>query len=164
MRLIRTPFLVALIVVAACGDSNGAVQEQQPVTKSPPVAREAFESTGGGFSIDFPGTWHDGFTTLEHADTTDGARYVVEFMFKPDPSIKVEPRRLLAVRIFTQAAWAKVLARSGPPVAKKVAEKGDDVFTYSVPGGNPYKPGTAAAARFDELVLSVVEDLKLTVK
>jgi hypothetical protein len=68
---------------------------------------------------------------------------------------------MVVVRIFPKAAWEQVAGRT-PPVANKVGEQGDDVFVYSVPASNPYRPGTPAAIRFDELVLSVVPGLKLT--
>ena len=161
MISIRFVPLLSLVAALACDD--GAVPPPD-TPKTPVVAREAYESPGGHFALDLPGVWHDGFKTLEHADSTDGAHYVVEFMFKPDPAWKVEPRRLLVVRTFSKAAWARVLARPGNAIATKVGERGDDVFAYSVPGGNPYKPGTPAAARFDELVLSVVPELRLTVR
>ena len=161
MPTLRLLPLLTLVGALACGGDAAPPPDKAAAAA---VAREAFESTAGGFSLDLPGVWHDGYKTIEHADTSDGARFVTEFMFKPDAAWKVEPRRLLAVRIFTQAAWAKILARPGQPIATKVGEKGDDVFAYSVPGGNPYKPGTPAAARFDELVLAVVPELRLTVR
>lgn len=162
-RLLLASTLVSVITLAACGgdaSSSGAAGTASgaPAANTP----EHFESRNGKFSIEFPGVWRGGYRAVEHADTSAGSRFAVEFVFKPDPAWKVEPRPLLVVRIFPRAAWEKVVARPGDPIATKVAERGDDVFAYSVPGGNPYRPGTPAAGRFDELVLSVVSELRLT--
>jgi hypothetical protein len=46
-----------------------------------------------------------------------------------------------------------------------VAARGDDVFALSLPPSNPYKAGTPASARFDQLMLSILQDsagLRLT--
>jgi len=150
--------------VAACGDGAPPAREATPAAVTPAVNAppEHYESTAGKFVVDFPATWHDAYRVVERADTLAGSRHAVEFVFKPDPAWKVQPRPLVVVRIFPKAAWEKITKRPGDPMALKVAERGDDVFVYSVPGSNPYRPGTPAALRFDELMLGVMPGLKLT--
>jgi hypothetical protein len=126
---------------------------------------EHFESAGEKFTIDFPETWRGAYTVISHNDTTGGARRAFEFAFKPDASWKVEPRTLIVVRIFNKAAWDRLAARPRQTVAAKVAARGDDVFALSLPPSNPYKAGTPASARFDQLMLSILQDsagLRLT--
>ncbi|HVT39226.1 MAG TPA: hypothetical protein VHE78_09275 [Gemmatimonadaceae bacterium] len=172
----RTRLAATLLVAAgvlACGDggaarggdstaAKGAAAVAAGAAAAASTEREPFESARGKFAIDFPGTWHGGYRAIEHPDTLAGSRFAVDFIFKPDPAWKVQPEPLLVVRIFPRAAWDLVALRPGPPIAKKVAERGDDIFAYSIPGSNPYKPGTPAAVRFDELVLAVVPELRVT--
>jgi hypothetical protein len=172
----KTRLAVTLIAVAglfACGDGSaarggdstaakGAAAVAAGAAAAASTERELFESARGKFTIDFPGTWHDSYRAIEHPDTVAGSRFAVDFIFKPDPAWKVDPQPLLVVRIFPKAAWDLVVLRPGPPIAKKVAERGDEVFAYSIPGSNPYKPGTPAAVRFDELILAVVPELRVT--
>ena len=162
-RALQFLSFVGALGVIACGSGDSAKAGSSPASGDT-ATTEHFESTTGKFAIDFPGAWRGGYRSVERPDTVAGSRLTVEFVFKPDASWKIEPRPLLVVRIFSKAAWDKVAGRPGPPIALKVAENGDDVFAYSVPGGNPYKPGTPAAARFDELVLAVASPgaLKLT--
>ena len=172
-RNFRTLFGASLLGAAgvfACGggtaggSDSGASGSAASASSAPGavVSREPYESEKGQFTIDLPGIWHGGYRAIEHADTVAGSRYAVDFMFTPDPAWKVEPRALMVVRIFSKAAWDKLNARPGPRLATKVAERGDDIFTYSVPGSNPYKTGTPAEKRFDEMVLAVVPGLNLT--
>ncbi len=157
-------------LTVACGGSEKAAQTTTTaadVIAGQTGAFERFESKGGNFTIEFPSVWRGGYSALEGADTSDGARFRVQFVFRPEAAMKVEPKALLVVRIFSKAAWTKAAARPGQPIAVKVAERGDDVFTLSLPKSNPYKPGTSEAARYDQLILSVVQDksgLRLTPK
>jgi hypothetical protein len=148
-------------VLTGCGE-GGTPRKQGDVTPADVVAGRAqagehFESPGGKFAIDFPDTWRGAYRTVERADTTAGARFAVEFVLKPDAAWKVQPQALLVVRIFPRAAWEKVVARPGEPLAAKLAERGDDVFALSLPSATPYAKGTPAAQRFDELVLSAIQ-------
>jgi hypothetical protein len=148
LDLIRPALLVAVTaVLVACGEKA-----------QPALTETHFESPGGKFSVNFPGTWRGSYSAVEHADTANGARFAVEFIFQPDPAWKVDPHTLMVVRIFPKSAWDALAARPGPPIAVKISARGDDVFTLSLPPSNPYKPGTPEAARFDQLVLAVVQD------
>jgi hypothetical protein len=163
-RALFTASIVCSLGLFACGGDSGKTEAAPANAAATATTPEHFESSGGKFAIDFPPTWRSGYRTTEHTDTVGGSRFVTEFVFKPDAAWKVEPRPLLVVRIFSKAAWEKVAARPGPAMALKLAERDDDVFAYSVPSSNPYRPGTPAAARFDELVLAVAApgSLKLT--
>ena len=164
----RSPRKLGLLVVllfagaavpSACGEGSAPRSDVTPadVVAGRAQTFEHFESPRGKFAIDFPETWRGAYSAVAHADTTAGARFAVEFLFKPDPGSRVEPRTLLVVRIFSKKGWEAVAARPGPAIALKVAERGDDVFALQFPPSNPYKPGTPEAARFDELVLAVMQ-------
>jgi len=148
------------LLLTACGERPAA--KKGDVTAADVIAGAAqsfdhFDSAEGKFTIDFPSAWKEAYVAAPHADTAFGSRYTVEFKFKPDPAWKVEPRTLLVIRIFSTDAWAKATARPGPAIGNKLKEHGSDVFVLSVAGGNPYKPGTPAAALFDQMMLSVVQ-------
>jgi hypothetical protein len=150
--------LALALATAACGERPAT--KKSDVTAADVIAGSAqsldhYESAEGKVGVDFPSVWKGNYIAIPHADTTFGSRMMIEFRFKPDPAWKVEPRTLLAIRIFSQAAWAKATARPGPAIGVKIKERGDDVFVLSVAGGNPYKPGTPAAALFDQMMLAV---------
>ncbi len=163
LNLVRAAllFTVAAMFIACAGADKAA-------KPSLPANGTHFDSPWGKFSVDFPATWQGSYSAVEHADTTNGARFAVEFIFPAQPGTrKAEPHRLMVVRVFQKSAWDALSARPGPPVAAKISAHGDDVFALSLPPSNPYKPGTPEAARFDELVLAVVRDsvpLRLTAR
>jgi hypothetical protein len=159
--------LVTIAVTLACSGSDRPAQTTTAadVISGQAEAFEHFESKGAKFAVDFPPVWRGNYSVLEGPDTSAGSRFRVQFVFRPDPAWKVEPQPLIVVRIFSKAAWDKVMAKPGQPVAAKITERGDDVFALSLPETNPYKPGTPEAKRYDDLVLSVVQDkagLRLT--
>ncbi len=160
--------LLLLVTAVACGSSEKARTGE--VTPADVIAGAAqafdhFQSTGSQFSIDFPPEWRGNYTVAEHADSTAGARQAVEFTYRPGKGSTVMPKTLLVVRTFSVAAWRKIEARPGTPIAARVAEKGDVVFAFSVPAANPYPAGSADAKTFDQMILAVVNDpagLRLT--
>lgn len=161
--------LAGVALSAACSDRPEPKSAVMPedVVAGRVKTFEHFVSADEKFTIDFPETWRGAYTAVPRNDTTGGARRAIEFAFKPDASWKVEPRTLIVVRIFTKAAWDRLDARRGQTVAAKVAARGDDVFALSLPPKNPYKAGTPAAARFDQLMLSILQDsagLRLTAR
>jgi hypothetical protein len=163
-RPTNSSFLCALALVlaaSACGDRPGA--RKPDVTPADVVAGTAqaldhFVSPEGKFAVDFPPAWAGHYTATPHADTTYGSHFILDFRLKPDPTWKVEPHTLLAIRIFTPAAWAKASARPGAAIGAKIQERGDDVYVLSLAGSNPYKTGSAAAALFDKMMLAVLQD------
>lgn len=164
----KTPLLLALaLAVTACGERP--VTKKNDVTAADVIAGAAvsldhYESAEGRFGVDFPPQWKGNYIGVARADTTFGSRYIVEFRFKPDPSLKAEPRTLLAIRIMSPEAWAKDSTRN-PPIGVKLKQRGNDVFVLSLATENPYKPNTPAASLFDQMMLAVMNDnvpLRLT--
>ncbi len=161
VRSMKSSLVCALalaFVAAACGERPAA--KKGDVTAADVIAGSAesldhYESAEGKFGIDFTAVWKGNYSAVPHTDTAFGSRAMVEFRFKPDPTWKVQPQTLLGVRIFTPDAWAKATARGGPAIGIKLAERGNDVYVVSLAGGNPYKPGTAAAELFDKMMLAV---------
>ena len=148
------------LLITACA---APAKDSTKVTAADAVAGavqtfDHFESPTGKFGVDLPSVWKGSYSAVERNDTTAGARFALEFVFKPDAAWKAEPHTLLVVRIFPKATWAKIVAQPGAPIAAKAAEKGDDVFAYSLPAANPYPPGTPQALRFDDMILAVVND------
>ena len=164
VRPMKSSLLCALALAlasTACGERP--VTKKGDITPADVIAGSAqsldhFESGEGKFAVDFPPAWKSNYTGVAHADTTYGSRFMVDFRFKPDPLWKVDPRTLLAIRIFTPDAWAKAFARPGPAIGVKLKERGDDVFVLSLAGSNPYKTGTPAATLFDQMMLAVIND------
>jgi hypothetical protein len=147
------------MAVAACGERPAT--KKSDVTAADVIAGSAqsldhYESAEGKVGVDFPSVWKGHYVVFPHADTTFGSRMIIDFRFKPEVAWKVAPRTLLAIRIFSQAAWTKATARPGPAIGVKIKERGDDVFVLSLAGSNPYKPDTPAANLFDQMMLSVV--------
>ena len=158
--LARTLGLAALTVLAACSKSDigkgGASAADYVAGTAASIDR--FSSPNGKFTVDLPGLWRGYYKGVERADTTGGARFSVEFVFAPEATWKAEPRTLMVIRIFPKAAWDAVTAKPGPPIAVQIGAKGDDVFAISFSGANPYKAGTPEAAKYDELMLSVINN------
>ena len=160
----NTRFLLAFAfasALTACGERPAA--KKSDVTAADVIAGAAvtldhYESVEGKFGVDLPPVWKGNYTGSPHADTTLGSRFYVDFRFKPAPEMKVEPRTLMVIRIFTPDAWAKVASRPGPASGIKISEHGNDVFVVSLAGGNPYKTGTPAAELFDKLMLAVFNE------
>jgi|ERR1019366_1078144 hypothetical protein len=169
LGLLSACLLAGAAFATACSDRAEPKSSVMPedVVAGSVKAFEHFVSADENFAIDFPETWHGAYTVVPRSDTTGGARRAFEFAFKPDASWKVEPRTLIVVRIFTKAAWDRLDARPHQTVAAKVTARGDDVFALALPPKNPYKPGTPAALRFDQLMLSILQDsagLRLTAR
>jgi len=153
----RTLAPLLVLSLFACGGESktpAKTPADQIAQQSGPV--EHFESTRGKFSMDFPALWKGNYHTVERADTTGGARMTVEFVFTGEPAWKAQEKTLFVVRVFTQAAWGKLAAKTGAPLAEKVAELGDNVYALSFAPSNPYKKDSPEAARFDQMMLAVV--------
>jgi hypothetical protein len=159
----RAPIVLAFaLAAAACGERPATKKGDitpADVIAGAAVSLDHFESAEGKFGVDFPAVWKGNYIGVPHADTAYGSHFIVDFRFKPDPAWKVDPRTLLAIRIFTPDAWAKVTAdTTRPAIGVKLKERGSDVYVLSLAGGNPYKPGTPAAALFDQMMLAVMND------
>ena len=171
MRATHTIAAAATLALLACkgGESKlrpGEVTTADVIAGSA-AAYEHFESASGHFALDLPVAWRSNFTVSEHADSVAGSLYTVEFIYHPAPPSKQPPKTLMAIRLFSTTAWDQLAARSGAPIAAKVATKGDVVYALSLPPGNPYPKGTPDAALFDKLVIGVAGDpagIRLTPK
>ena len=147
--------------VAACGDRPA--DKKPDVTSADVIAGTAqsfdeFVSPEGKFAVAFPAVWKGNYTGVPHADTAFGSHFILEFRFKPDAATKLPPQTLLAIRIFTPAAWAKASARPGQTIGVKVQARGNDVYVLSLAGSNPYPTGSPSAALFDKMMLAVMQD------
>jgi hypothetical protein len=164
VRPAGTSLLCALALAlasAACGERP--VTKKGDVTPADVIAGAAesldhFESAEGKFAVDFPAVWKGNYIGVPHPDTAFGSRFILDFRFKPDPAWKVDQHTLLAIRIFTPIAWARIAANKNQTVGVKIKERGDDVFVLSLAGSNPYKPKSPAAALFDQMILAVAND------
>ncbi len=150
--------LFAFIVsVAACDGAQKAsdiAAAPAPAPVLPPFQQEIVSAKA---EVTFPGVWKDGYQMLERADTTLGSSRAIEFRYVGDSARKVPPRLLLVIRVFDRATWLKVGARQ-PPVATKLAERGNDVYAYSIVTSNPYPANTASALRVDAMMLALIAD------
>lgn len=162
--------LAATLLIAACSGGNEAKTTSKNAADQ--IAESAgpgehFESARGQFSMEFPAFWKGQYRAVERNDSTAGARMTVEFVFTPPPGSGEQETTLFLVRVFPSKAWSMVKARPGPPMAVEAGSKGDEVFGLSFAPKNPYTAGTAIAAKFDSLMLSVVNGppaVKLTAK
>jgi len=157
----RKALVLLAFALTACGERPAA--KTSDVTPADVIAGAAvsldhFESPEGKFGLDLPPVWKGNYTGTPHADTTFGSRFYLDLRFKPDAAMKVEPRTLMVVRIFTPDAWAKATAKPGPAIGIKLTEHGNDVYVVSLAGGNPYKTGTPAAELFDKMMLAVFNE------
>ena len=151
--------ILTTLLLAAC--SNGTDTKSMPKNAAtqivqPSGAREQFESARGQFAMEFPGYWKGQYRAVERNDSTAGARMTVEFVFTPPAGSGEKESTLFLVRVFSSKAWSQLKGRPGPPIAVEAGSRGDDVYGLSFAGKNPYPAGTAIAAKFDSLMLSVV--------
>ena len=161
MRLL--PALALGLGLVAC---SGSSDTPQPPSASASIAaaaadqalpQERYVSPTSGFDLTLPGIWTGRYRAEEKADTTGGARTGIDFRFIPDSGSKAPSFNLMTVRIFPKAAWEASLKRTGGPLGSKLAERGADVFSLSLPHENPYNPGTAEALMYDRLIISIAQ-------
>jgi hypothetical protein len=152
--------LAVLNGLAACSktDVNKGGASAADSVAGTAASIERFSSPNGKFTVDLPGLWRGYYKGVERADTTAGAHFSVEFVFAPEAAWKAEPKTLMVIRVFPKPAWAAITAKPGPPIAVQIGARGDDIFALSFSGANPYKSGTPEAAKYDELMLSVINN------
>ncbi len=150
--------LFAFIVsLAACDGAQKASDIAVAAAPVPVLLPFQQEIVSAKAEVTFPGVWKDGYQMLERADTTLGSSRAIEFRYVGDSARKVPPRLLLVIRVFDKATWAKIGARQ-PPVATKLAERGNDVYAYSIVTSNPYPANTASALRVDAMMLALIAE------
>ncbi len=163
--LILTTLLLAACTGGTDAKSTAKNAADQIVESTGPGER--FESARGQFAMEFPVYWKGQYRAVERNDSTAGARMAVEFVFTPAAGSGEKESTLFLVRIFSSKAWSQLKGRPGPPIAVEAGSKGDDVYGLSFAPKNPYSAGTPIAAKFDSLMLSVVNGppgVKLSVK
>mgnify|MGYP003339237688 FL=1 len=161
----KNPMLAAaFIALAACSGKDAARQEPptgaeviQAVKDARSLPPEMYVGTTIGANLELPGVWKGRYTTLERTDTTAGAKFAVEFRFRPDSGSKAPALTLMTLRVFTVAAWNVASARPGRPVGAKVGETAKDVFVLSLPESNPYPPATPEAPEYDKLLIAIAQ-------
>jgi hypothetical protein len=158
------------VLALACGDRTASPPSDDgraaaiagaPAAGAPPAAdsgpRERYVSAAEKFELLLPIAWKGRYHATESPDSTAGARFAVEFRYRPDSGSKAEPRTLMVLRIFPRGAWLRIERGPGPRIAARIGARGDDVFALSLPGTNPYPPGTPEALGFDELIISIAQ-------
>ena len=91
----KNPMLAAaFIALTACSGKDAARQEPpagaeviQAVKDARSLPPEMYVGTTIGANLELPGVWKGRYTTLERTDTTAGAKFAVEFRFRPDSEI-----------------------------------------------------------------------------
>jgi len=157
---------VTIASVAGCDDAAKAPEAAATAAPAPLLPPFQQEIASVKAEVTLPGVWQYGYRLADHADTTLGAFQPIEFQYVGDSARKVPQRLLLVIRVFKKATWDKVGARQ-PPVATKLAERGNDVYAYSIVTSNPYPTNTASALRVDAMMLALIADsspFKLTFK
>jgi hypothetical protein len=169
----RTLLVLCAIIapMAGCADaakSPDTADTTAAAAPAPAPVLAPFQQAvaSGKAEVTLPGAWHNGYLLLERADTTLGSFQAIEFRYANDSARKEPSHLLLVIRVFKKAAWTKVGAQQ-PAVATKLAERGNDVYAYSIVTSNPYPLNSAAALRVDAMMLALVADsspFKLTFK
>lgn len=149
--------LAVLAPMAACGDSEPPPDPVIAEASAPVLPSFQQEVVSANAEVTLPGVWQYGYRLVEHADTTLGSFRAIEFHYAGDSARKIPQRLLLVIRAYEKATWAKVGARQ-PPVAIKLAERGNEVYAYSIVTSNPYPVNTAAALRVDAMMLALMAD------
>jgi hypothetical protein len=168
----RTPdpiallLLAALLPVFACGAPEPKAEvavAAVPAAELPPFQQEIASLNA---ELTLPGVWKYGYRMIDRPDTTYGAHRAVEFIYTADSAAGVPPRLLLAIRAYKKGAWDKVRV-SQKDLAKVLAERGDEVYTYSIVTSSPYPVGTASTIRVDQMMMALIGErtpFKLTFK
>lgn len=165
-RLTTVLLLAALLPALACGTPEPKAEvavSSEPAAELPPFQQEIASLKA---EVTLPGVWKYGYRMIDRPDTLYGAHRAVEFIYTADSAAGVPPRLLLAIRAYTKPAWEKVRV-SQKDLAKVLAERGDEVFTYSIVTSSPYPVGTASTIRVDQMMLALVAEttpFKLTFK
>jgi len=158
----KSYMVLAAAALIGCSDKDAGTA--RPATGADAIAEvaaakslppEKFVSTTAGFDLELPGVWRGHYIASEHADSTRGARLVVEFKLLPDSGSKAPRHTLMTVRVYNAGGWAILSKKPGRPVGTKVGERGEDVFVLSIPEANPYPATSPEAPVFDRLIISL---------
>jgi len=147
----------ALVPLAGCGTPEQKAEVgvvAAPVTELPPFQQELASMKA---EVTLPGAWKYGYRIIDRPDTTFGGHQAIEFHYTADTASGVPPRLLLVIRAFKKPAWEKVRDSQGK-IAKVLAERDGEVYTWSIVSKSPYPVGTASTLRVDQMMMGLVAE------
>lgn len=155
-RLVVLSF-AALAPIAGCGAPEQ--KAEVGVTAAPAVVLPPFQQELASMKaeVTLPGAWKYGYRLIDRPDTTFGGHQAIEFHYSADTASGVPPRLLLVIRAFKKPAWEKVRDSQGK-VAKVLAERNGEVYTWSIVSKSPYPVGTASTLRVDQMMMGLVAE------
>jgi hypothetical protein len=156
-RRLAVLFLAVLLPITACGTPEQTAEvgvTAAPVAVLPPF-QQALTSVSA--ELTFPGVWKYGYRMIDRPDTTFGGHRAIEFHYTADTASGVPPRLLLVIRAFKKPAWEKVRDSQGK-IAKVLAERDGEVYTWSIVTKSPYPVGTASTLRVDQMMMGLVAE------
>lgn len=121
--------------------------------------RSLWTDAAAGFAFRVPPAWNDHWDVAIHegaeaAQRGSGASTVVEFTCRP-VTAGTRPEILVAIVVMDRARWEAMRKEEGPPPGDLLAERGDRVWLAGLPQSQPFAKGTADAARFEAMQLSL---------
>jgi len=148
-------FVAAVLSSVACDSAKAPAVQPSPVAVELPPFQQEIASIKA--EVTLPGSWKYGYRLVDKADTSFGGYRAFEFHYAADTAMKVPQRLLLVIRAYHKAAWEKV-SKGQVGKSAKLAEHGDDVYTYSIVTSNPYPASTASALRVDAMMLGLIAE------
>jgi len=149
--------LAALVPIAGCGTPEP--KAEMGVTAVPAAVLPPFQQDLASMKAELtlPGAWKYGYRLIDRADTAFGGHQAIEFHYTADTASGVPPRLLLVIRAFKKPAWDKVRVSQGN-VAKVLAERDGEVYTWSIVTKSPYPVGTASTLRVDQMMMGLIAE------
>lgn len=150
---------LALIALLTAGCGTPEQKAEVGVTAAPAAVLEPFQQELASMKAELtlPGAWKYGYRLIDRADTTFGGHQAIEFHYTADTASGVPPRLLLVIRAFKKPAWEKVRDSQGN-IAKVLAERDGEVYTWSIVTESPYPVGTASTLRVDQMMMGLVAE------
>ena len=157
LRRLAVLSLAALVPMAGCGTPEQ--QAEVGVTAAPAAVLPPFQQELASMKaeVTLPGAWKYGYRIIDRPDTTFGGHQAIEFHYTADSASGVPPRLLLVIRAFKKPAWEKVRDSQGK-IAKVLAERDGEVYTWSIVSKSPYPVGTASTLRVDQMMTGLVAE------
>ncbi len=115
-----------------------------------------------GYSFTLPTGWlQNGYKWYEYwgdraNQVQPGARFISDWVYAPKNAALGESS-LLVLTVYGKDAWDKIEAQVGPRPGEALAESGDHVYVVTLSQANPYPQGSADAAAFDKLLVSLAQ-------
>lgn len=149
--------VAALVPMAGCGTPEQ--KAEVGVTAAPAAVLPPFQQELASMKaeVTLPGAWRYGYRLIDRPDTTFGGHQAIEFHYTADTASGVPPRLLLVIRAFKKPAWEKVRDSQGK-IAKVLAERDGEVYTWSIVTKSPYPVGTASTLRVDQMMTGLIAE------